>query len=202
MTEAAPPEKRARPWGLVILLVGGVAVGIALALVTSASPPGADRPAARPGSYDLPLTVRELQPGQQAPDFAARTPAGETIRLRDLRGSLVALNFWATWCEPCKIEMPELQRAAVRYAGDGLIVLGVNQAEPAAEVQAFMQEHGLTFPTVLDADESIADRYGVLGLPTTYWIDVEGVVRAKHIGMLDASLIDRYIADLMETRPG
>ncbi len=198
MADGVQPERRGKPWGLLALLIGGAALGIVMAALTAASSKGDTRPAARPGSYDLPLAVQDLSVGQPAPDFIARTPDGEAIRLSDLRGSLVALNFWATWCEPCAIEMPELQNAAARYADAGLVVLGVNQAETADEVQTFMDERELTFPVVLDPDQSIAISYGLRGLPTTYWIDADGILRAKHIGMLTADLIDRYVEELLQ----
>ena len=194
--EAERGQRGGRPWALIVLLAGGALFGLLMALLTGASPGQSTGAAARPGSYDTTATPQNLALNQRAPDFTARTPDGGTVRLSDLRGSMVALNFWATWCEPCEIEMPDLQRAAERYAGAGLVVLGVNQGETAGEVSAYLDERGLTFPVVLDEDESIAARYGVRALPTTYWIDGDGVVRARHIGMLDANLIDAYVDEL------
>ncbi len=125
-----------------------------------------------------PLTL-----GQPAPDFALQTPTGETIRLHDLRGRVVVLNVWATWCEPCKVEMPLLQRLAERYA-DRLVVLGVNYGEDAAAVQAFAAEYGLTFPLLLDPQRQVVRLYGVRGLPTTVFLDAEGRVHGVHLGAL------------------
>jgi peroxiredoxin len=132
-----------------------------------------------------------------APDFSAPAPDGQTITIEELRGSPIALNFWATWCDPCRLEMPELQSAANRYADQDLLVLGVNAAEPAERVEAFMDELELTFPTVIDETGRIAIQYGVYAFPTTIWIDAQGVVRARHIGPLSQQDIDRYVADLL-----
>jgi cytochrome c biogenesis protein CcmG/thiol:disulfide interchange protein DsbE len=119
------------------------------------------------------------------------------MALEELRGSPIALNFWAIWCDPCRLEMPELQSAATRYADQGLVVLGVNAAEPPNQVQAFMDELKLTFPTVIDETGRIAIQYGVYAFPTTIWIDAQGVIRARHIGPLSRQDIDRYVADLL-----
>lgn len=136
--------------------------------------------------------------GQPAPGFSANTPDGQKIDLGGFRGSPVALNFWATWCAPCGLEMPELQNAVTRYSDQNLVVLGVNAAEPADQVKSYMAELKLTFPTVIDEDGSIANQYGVYAFPTTIWIDAQGVIRARHLGPLTTSDIDRYVADLLE----
>ena len=105
--------------------------------------------------------------GKPAPDFTAETLGGDTITLGDLRGSPVALNFWATWCVPCTVEMPALESAAARYADQNLVVLAVNAGEPANVVGAFMDEYNLTFPALLDPDGGILDLYAIRK-PDTY----------------------------------
>ena len=147
----------------------------------------------------VPAGVAASQPesiplkGHPAPDFTLQTPEGETIALSDLRGKAVVLNFWATWCPPCRAEMPELQAAWEAYESGGLVVLGVNQAEDAAAVQAYRQELGLTFPVVLDSQYEAANLYSVNSLPTTFFIDRDGVIRDIVVGQMNAALLSERI---------
>jgi thiol-disulfide isomerase/thioredoxin len=108
---------------------------------------------------------------------------GETVALSALRGRPVVLNFWATWCPPCRAELPELQAASQRYAGQ-LEIIGVNQAEPAAGVGGFAQDMGLTFPIPLDARGEVSRQYAVRSLPTTFFIDRAGIIRRIQSGPL------------------
>ncbi|MGC8780602.1 MAG: TlpA family protein disulfide reductase [Anaerolineae bacterium] len=121
--------------------------------------------------------------GHPAPDFTLTTVTGETFTLAALRGKPVILNFWATWCPPCRAELPELEAAHERYAGQ-VIVVGVNQAEPAASVAAFAGQAGLAFLLPLDAQGDVSRQYAVRSLPTTFFIDRTGVIRRIQIGPL------------------
>ena len=118
-----------------------------------------------------------------APDFTLQTLTGESVRLSDLRGQAVLVNLWATWCPPCRAELPELEAAHERYAGQ-VIVVGVNQMEPAANVAAFAGQIGLAFPLPLDAQGDVSRQYAVRSLPTTFFVDREGVIRRIQTGAL------------------
>ncbi|NPA31607.1 MAG: TlpA family protein disulfide reductase [Chloroflexi bacterium] len=133
--------------------------------------------------------------GQPAPDFTLRTLTGDEVRLGDQRGRVVVLNLWATWCEPCKAEMPLLQALAVRHPDD-LVVLGVNYGEEPETVAAFVDEYGLTFPILLDPQHQVVRLYGVRGLPTTVFIDAQGRVQGVHLGALDAAALRKYLRPL------
>ena len=122
--------------------------------------------------------------GQPAPDFVlAEHGTGRLVRLSDYRGKVVVLNFWATWCPPCVAEMPELQRlhAAHEATGD-LVVLAVDVEEPAAAVEEFKRERSLTMPVLSDRTGEVRRHYGLPGLPGTFFIDRDGVVRSKMLG--------------------
>jgi thiol-disulfide isomerase/thioredoxin len=119
--------------------------------------------------------------GHPAPEVSLTTVAGETFTLSALRGKPVVLNFWATWCPPCRAELPELQAAHERYAGQ-VIIAGVNQAEPPASVAAFAGQVGLSFPLPLDVRGDVSRRYAVRSLPTTFFIDRTGVIRRIQSG--------------------
>jgi len=138
--------------------------------------------------------------GRAAPDFTLQTTAGESITLSDLRGKVVVLNFWATWCPPCRAEMPALQEVYDARRAD-VIVLAVNQNEPPSLVEDFGREQGLTFPLLLDPDYVVNDDYRVSLLPSTFFIDRAGVIRdIVYGGPMNRALIESKIAPLLESR--
>lgn len=120
-----------------------------------------------------------------APDLELTTLDGQRVALRDLRGKVVLLNFWATWCPPCKAEMPDLQ-ALYEEHGDAhdFVVVGVNFQEAAAPVEAFVRERGLTFPVWLDGQGDAGGKLGVRGLPVSFIIDREGRIRDAWNGQI------------------
>lgn len=133
------------------------------------------------------------QIGQTAPDFRYTMADGTEQRLSGLRGKRVILNFWATWCTPCKHEMPVLQGVATEQA-DSLVVLGINRLESAEAIGRFADEMGLTFPLVTNEDGDITERYGARQLPMTYFIDSNGTISALVLGPIDAETIAKHLA--------
>lgn len=121
-----------------------------------------------------------------APDFTLTAADGGTVRLRELRGQVVLLNFWATWCPPCKAEMPDLDALHREYAASkGFVVVGVNMEEEAAVVTAFAELRGISFPLLLDADSQVSNRlFAVRSLPTSMIIDREGYIRDAWTGQI------------------
>jgi peroxiredoxin len=135
-----------------------------------------------------------LEVGQQAPGFTLPDVAGNEVSLADFRGQPVIINFWATWCAPCQIEMPELEQAYAERQEDGLVILAVNRDEDRGAVERFFyEEMELTFTPLLDEEARVNSIYRVVGLPTTFFVDAEGVIRAVHRGVLTPSLIDEYL---------
>jgi len=132
---------------------------------------------------------------QAAPDFALTTLTGESVRLSELKGRVVAVNFWATWCGPCRLEMPLLQTYADRYPQD-LTVLAVNDAEPIEKVQPYVDDLGLSFPILLDEKELVTRLYRVRGFPTTIFIDRDGKIRYQHPGLLMEDQLRGYLTEL------
>ncbi len=138
------------------------------------------------------------QVGFPAPDFSLAGVDGQTRHLADLIGQPVILNFWATWCPPCQAEMPALQALAGDDGNQGITVLGVNQAEGLDQVRGFLQNKGIDFPVVLDTNAAVSQAYRVRSLPTTFFIDREGVIDEIVIGgPLSRALLESKVQSLL-----
>ena len=141
-----------------------------------------------------------------APDFILETPDGGTLRLSDLQGHPVMLNFWASWCPPCRAEIPELVEAYARYRQAGLVIVGVDLQEPDDIVAGFAQDFGVEYPLVIDRDGEMRDvwRLGgpVQGIPTSYFIDATGVIRARFYGPLTEDLLADRLAKILPEDAG
>lgn len=120
--------------------------------------------------------------GQPAPDFTLQNLDGESISLSDFKGKPVLLNFWATWCGPCRAEMPFLQEIYEEWSERELMLLAVNIGESSAKVKDFMEKLNLSFPVLLDSRSAIAKMYNITAIPTTYFIDKDGVIQTRIIG--------------------
>ena len=126
-------------------------------------------------------------PSEDADNFRLESLTGQAVSLRDFRGRVVFLNFWATWCEPCKVEMPLMQRLYNNLKEKGLVVVAVDLRDHDRVVRQFVQDLGLTFPVLLDRDGSVSKSYRVTQIPTSYLIDREGKLVGKVIGPRDWS---------------
>lgn len=165
---------------------------LALALMLAGC--GAGSPTAAAVPADLPPMVavasQLLVPeggvpraGEPAPDFRFTMSDGTERRLSDLRGHKVLLNFWATWCAPCKEEMPELQRLANEY-GDAVQVIGINKLELPEAIGPFARDMDISFTLVANPEGDISDRYGAKNIPLTYFVNTDGSIGYVHIGVL------------------
>ena len=152
---APPPKPRGLSLSSIVLLVGILA---AIAV------------------FGLQLARRQqTQPTDgTAPYFAITTFDGQDISLDSLRGQIIVLNFWASWCGPCEYEAPDLQRVHERYKDQGVVIVGVTYTDTDSKSLAFMEEYGLTYPNGPDRGNRISDRYNIQGVPETFIIDREG----------------------------
>ena len=126
--------------------------------------------------------------GSTAPDFTLKDLNGKEVRLSDLRGKIVVLNFWATWCPPCREEVPSLMRLNQAMAGKQFQMLAVSQDEGGKEaVEAYFKKSSNSLPALIDSDQKVGKRYGLTGVPETFIIDKNGIILKKIVGGLDWS---------------
>lgn len=137
------------------------------------------------------------QVGEQAPDFSLLGLDGKVHKLSDYRGKVVLVNFWGTFCPPCKEEMPDIQAQYEKWQKAGFEVLGVNLAESKVTVESFVRQLNLTFPILLDDEMEIRKKYGVVNYPTTFFIDKNGKIAAKQEGQMEQGFIERNITTLL-----
>lgn len=194
----------ARTWLIIGLgAVGGFLLVSVLLLFLSVSGP---RPAASGSAALTPAGAAEpggnAQPeapaeGYLAPAFTLPDLTGQAVRLQDFRGHPVWLNFWASWCAPCRAEMPEMQRIYAKYRDQGLIVLGVDLAESRETVANFVQQNKYDWTFLLDQDQQIGRHYYVSGIPAHAFIDREGVIRHYVVSGLSAPTMESYLSTIL-----
>jgi len=126
-----------------------------------------------------------VTPATKAPDFALRSLEGPNLRLQEQRGQVVMVNFWATWCGPCKIEMPHLAKLYEKYRASGFQLLGINVDEDPRQAAALATKLGLRFPVLLDTEKKVSKLYDLSTMPSTVLIDRDGKVRYIHRGYRD-----------------
>ena len=166
-------SSRKKRWEILMLvsLAAGILWTVASRVPSAVSAPLSSSPSPREGFL--------------APDFTLDTLAGNTITLSELRGKVVVVNFWATWCLPCRAETPALEKSYEQYKAVGVVILGVNltDQDSISEVESFVQEFRLTYPILLDRDGTVSNSlYQIRGLPTTFFVNREGIIRTAVVG--------------------
>lgn len=192
--QAAARQKRARQNRITLILAASlivVGVGALLYLAWQQSQPTSSAsPAAQ-----APVV---LQNGAIAPDFQLASLSGDDVSLSDYRGSVVVVNMWATWCPPCRAEMPDIHRVYQRYADQGLVVLALNEQEDATIANAFITENELTFPVLLDINGDVAELYSVRSFPTTIVLDQNGRIQHVQVGAITEKQLDAIVQPLLQ----
>nr|WP_028594444.1 TlpA disulfide reductase family protein [Paenibacillus assamensis] len=140
-----------------------------------------------------------INQGNLAPDFELKTLEGESIKLSDYRGKKVILNMWATWCPPCRVEMPDMQKIYDNYKDENVTILAVNMTQTEKNVDnipTFLDEMGITFPVALDPKGEIALIYQSYMLPTSYVIDSNGIIQQKITGPMHYEMMEKMITEI------
>ena len=181
MTDAtlpAPEKERVVPWarigayGLLAVLIGFLLLGLL-------------------NAYENPVE------SGVAPDFTLQTFNGESITLSDLQGQVVVINFWASWCDPCREEAAYLEATWRKYEGQGVMFLGVDYVDTEREALAYLDEFDITYPNGPDLGTRISDMYNIQGVPETYFVGKDGTLRGMHSGPLYAPDLDERIEALL-----
>lgn len=142
-------------------------------------------PAITDGDLFKKLNIEKSDKEIQAPDFALKDLNGNTVGLQDLRGKVVFLNFWATWCPPCRLEMPTMEELHKEFGNQGLVILAINYREGSDEIKTFFKQHNLTFTALQDDEGKVFELYQAWSLPTTYLINKKGEMVGRVIGYRD-----------------
>lgn len=191
MTESNLPSRKKR-WEILMLV--SLAAAILWTVVSRV-----------PSAVGAPLSSSPSpREGFLAPDFTLDTLDGKKVTLSELGGKIVIINLWATWCPPCRAEMPALENAYKQYKESEVIILGLNVTNQDSEkdIPSFVKEFGLTFPILLDRDGSVSALYQLRGLPTTYFVNREGIIRTVVVGgPMNETFIRSKIEALLQEIP-
>ena len=177
---------------LVFVAIGLFLVGAAVIL---AMPRAQEEIAADGGASAIPAEV-----SFPAPELTLTALQGKTSSLTDHLGEVVLVNNWATWCPPCKAEMPTLQAFYEAHAAQGLLIIGIESGDPASEVTAFVKQYGITFPIWLDSLGKAVEAFDYYYLPSSYVIDRSGAVCLAWVGEISHKMLEKYVTPLVENR--
>ena len=135
--------------------------------------------------------------GKKAPSFVAPKVGGQLVSLENYKNKPLVLNFWASWCPPCRDETPGMERIWRKYEDQGVVILGINVQDGEKEAERYISEFGVTFSNALDLDGSITVDYGVTGLPVTFFIDNDSVVTGRWVGSISEGRLDNWVSNLI-----
>ena len=182
------PRSGRDPRGYLILTAGLILLGVGLYL-------GIHQISDEPALASVPGGAVLVVP-QELPDLTLQTLDGRSVSLRDLQGKALVVNFWATWCPPCRMEMPDLQAFYQAHLDEDVVVVAINAGEAVSLVQPFVDENNLTFDVLLDPDMRAMTAFRVASLPTSFFVDRQGLIRERHGGALTLAEIESSMAPL------
>ena len=173
-----------------ILGVGLVLIGLAAFMLLQG-------PKNTEATQSIPSSVTPVEVNYPAPELSLQTVNGKSESLIDYRDRVVLVNNWATWCPPCKAEIPTLQAYYETHANDGFVIVGIEAGEPQKDVLAFVQEHDMTYPVWFDLSGAAMNAFHNESLPSSYVIDRQGVVRYSWVGEISQEMLEKYVTPLL-----
>jgi len=180
-----------------IVLIAVIIIGVSIFTVRNYnSSISKTNPSVENNTSTKPLGINPNLIKTKAIDFKLKDLNGEELSLSDLKGKKVFLNFWATWCPPCKAEMPEIEKLYEETKDSDLVIVAVEIGEPLTTVKSFIDSNKYNFKVLLDSDQSVASKYGISSIPTSFFIDAEGNIISKRIGAMNIDQMKAYIKTL------
>ena len=180
-----------------IVLIAAVLIGVAIITVnTYNSTNSKANSVGENNSSTKPIGINPNVIKTKAIDFKLKDLDGKELSLSDLKGKKVFLNFWATWCPPCKAEMPEIEKLYEETKDSDLVIVAVEIGEPLSTVKTFIDSNKYSFKVLLDSDQSVASKYNIASIPTSYFIDVNGNIISKNVGAMNIDQMKGYIKTL------
>lgn len=189
-------HKKNPPYGSIFIGAGLLTLGIVAALMLSQPDNASSSAGSVPQSNEISVVPAAVN--FAAPELSLSDLNGKQSSLADYRGKVVLVNNWATWCPPCKAEMPTLLAYYEKYKDQGFVLIGIEAGEPADEVAKFVAEYKLTFPIWLDPNNRALTAFQNQGLPNSYVIDEQGVVRLAWTGAINTTMLEKYVTPLLE----
>jgi len=171
-----------------IVLIAAILIGISIVTVNTYNSSNKGSTTEKNNTSTKPIGIKT-----KAIDFKLKDLYGKELSLSDLKGKKVFLNFWATWFPPCKAEMPEIEKLYQETKDSDLVIVAVDMGEPLSTVKSFIDKNKYTFKVLLDSDQSVASKYNIASIPTSFFIDADGTIVSKHVGQMD---IDKMRASI------
>ena len=193
----AMDARRVKAGGMVLVGAGLLILGVLAGILLLTNEANANRSQPDNETAQLPSVV-PAQVNFPAPDLSLNDVEGNPVSLADYRGRVVLVNNWATWCPPCKAEMPALQAYYEDHQDQGFVLVAIEAGEPADEVAQFASDYGLTFPVWLDPDSAALEAFNNFTLPSSYVIDAQGTVRLAWSGAISREMLETYLTPLLE----
>ena len=181
-----------------VYIISGIIIGLFVGImIIIESPSFYSTSTNAPTTHNTPTAIVDV--GSKAPLFSqTNVISGSIIDISKHQGTPIVINFWATWCEPCKEELPHLEEVHSRYTPNNLLVIGVNNGEDVNTVKAFANEYKITFPIIIDANLTIQHNYKIRGYPSTIFVDKNGYITKMHVGMMSAQEILTAVSNMID----
>ena len=179
-----------------IILIAAILIGVSIITVNTYNTSSSRNKASQEDASTKPIGINPNVIKTKAIDFKLKTLDGKEFSLSDLKGKKVFLNFWATWCPPCKAEMPEIEKLYQETKDSDLVIVAVEIGEPLSTVKSFIDSNNYSFKVLLDSNQSVASKYNIASIPTSYFIDVQGNIISKNEGGMNINQMKASIKTL------